>query len=144
MKDIFFTAPSNCIPKPNSKAFVLLKILAGRKEWARDELCDLIGGDFRAYLQQLTGKKYGHWLIQMTMKEFKDKRQAFYALDERHFSGNWELDMEARAIARKRYSERAYKISRAGRRNEAQKLKELQAALKEFAQKVEKKKPTQD
>lgn len=144
MKDIFFTAPSHCIPKSNSKAYLLLKLLSGRKEWARDELCGLVGGDFRAYLQQLTGVMFGHWNIETVLKEYQGKRQAFYSLDERHFSGDWQQDKQARTIARKRYAERAERISRAGSRNLESKVKELKAALAEYDELIAKKKPTQD
>lgn len=111
MDKLLFTAPDGALPEVNSPAYQLLSLLYGsnkKNKLARDFLCDELGGGFRAYLQQLMGEYYQHWLIHTEQGEYNGKKQAFYWLDERHFSWDWEQDKDARTIARKQYKDRSY------------------------------------
>lgn len=108
MDKLLFTAPDGALPETDSTAYKLLLALSKGDKHARDYLCNKLGGGFRAYLQQLTGGYYQHWLIHTEQGKYNGKRQAFYWLDEKHFSGDWELDKDARTIARKRYNDRSY------------------------------------
>tara|TARA_R110002094_G_scaffold54980_1_gene66080 strand:- start:93 stop:527 length:435 start_codon:yes stop_codon:yes gene_type:complete len=143
MDNLLFTAPDGSLPEQNSPAYELLIILADGNKYARDHLCNELGGGFRAYLQQLTGGYYQHWLIHSEQGEYDGKKQAFYWLDERHFSCDWEQDKDARTIARKQYKDRSYY----GSKNAVQRLKEAERekadADKEYQQRIESKKPTE-
>jgi hypothetical protein len=108
MDKLLFTAPDGALPEINSPAYELLTTLSDGKKHPRDHLCNELGGGFRAYLQQLTGEYYQHWLIHTEQREYNGKKQTFYWLDERHFSCDWELDKDARTIARKQYKDRSY------------------------------------
>jgi hypothetical protein len=144
MDKLMFTSPEGAIPEINSPAYEILMILSGGSKHSRDHLCSLLGGGFRAYLQQLTGGYYQHWLIYSEQGEYDGKKQAFYCLDERHFSCDWELDKDARTIARKQYKDRSYY----GSKNAVQRLKEAERekadADKEYRLRIEIKKPTKD
>lgn len=143
MNNILATAPHGALPDTNSLAYSLLCILSDRQKHSRDELCDLLGGGFRAYLQQLMGGYYQNWLIHKESGEANGRKQAFYWLDERHYSGDWEADKDARAIARKQYNDRSYY----GCKNAVQKLQQAEQekakADKEYQERIEKKKPTE-
>lgn len=144
MDKILFTAPDGALPEENSPAFELLSLLSDSNKHARDSLCCELGGGFRAYLQQLMGEYYQHWLINTEQNEHKGKKQTFYWLDQRHFSCDWEQDKDARTIARKRYKDRSYY----GTRNAVKRLgraeQEKAEADKEFQQRIESKKTARD
>lgn len=108
MNRLIFAVPNDAIPVNGSSAFELLKILSDGKKHPRDSLCQSLGGGFRGYLQQLTGSKYQYWLIHCSKGTFNERRQAFYWLDSRHFLSDWEIDKDARVIARKKYKDRSY------------------------------------
>ena len=139
-----FTSPDGAIPEFDSPAYELLKTFSDGAKHSRDHLCSLLGGGFRAYLQQLSGGYYQHWLIHSEQSEFNGRKQNFYWLDERHFSCDWELDKDARTIARKQYKDRSYY----GSKNAVQRLKEAEKekadADKEYQLRIESKKPTKD
>jgi hypothetical protein len=143
MDNLLFTAPDGALPEQNSPAYELLIILADGNKHARDNLCNELGGGFRSYLQQLTGGYYQHWLIHSEQGECEDRKQAFYWLDESHLSCDWELDKDARTIARKQYKDRSYY----GSKNAAKRLQiaeqEKAEADKEYQQRIESKKPTE-
>ena len=63
MENLLFTAADGALPEITSPAYELLSILDDGNKHARDRLCTELGGGFRAYLQQLTGEYYQHWLI---------------------------------------------------------------------------------
>ena len=63
MDSLLFTAPNGTLPELSSPDYEFLSILSDRNKHARDHLCNELGGGFRAYLQQLTGEYYQHWLI---------------------------------------------------------------------------------
>jgi hypothetical protein len=144
MDNLLFTAPDCAIPEVNSTAYLLLKSLYENGKSPRDDLCNELGGGFRAYIQQLMGEYYQHWLIHSEQGEFNGKKQAFYWLDETHFSCDWELDKDARTIARKQYKDRSYY----GSKNAVQRLKEAERekadADIEYLLRIESKKPTKD
>jgi hypothetical protein len=122
MNKLMFTAPYGAIPKVNSPVYEFLMILSGGAKHSRDHLCNKLGGGFRSYLQQLSGGYYQHWLIHTEQCEYKNKKQAFYWLDERHFSCDRELDKDARTIAKKQYKDRSYY----GSKNVVKRLKEAE------------------
>ena len=84
MDNLLLTAPDGALPEINNPAYELLLILSNGNKHARDQLCNELGGGFRAYLQQLMGGNYQHWLIHTEQGEYDGKKQAFYWLDERH------------------------------------------------------------
>ncbi|MDA8621368.1 hypothetical protein N9L48_01870 [Psychrosphaera sp.] len=141
MDKLLITAPQNTIPPSDSKPYKLLKLFSMGKHLARDELNKIIGGEVRIYLQDLWGDKYGYWLIHKEMKEFKGKKQAHYSLDERHFSGDWELDKDARAIARRRYADRSLNDSKSGLKRIELAIIEKEKADELFRQRFEGKEP---
>jgi hypothetical protein len=143
MDNILFTAPDGALPESNSPAYTLLQIFSDGNKYARDHLCSELGGGFRAYLQQLTGGYYQHWLIHSEKREFKGRKQSFYWLDERHFSCDWEADKDARTIARKQYKDRSYYGSKSAVKRFEQAAKEKADADKEYKQRIEAKKPTE-
>ncbi len=147
MKNILFTAPDGALPEVSSPAYELLSLLYGSDEinkLPRDFLCSELGGGFRAYLQQLMGEHYQHWLIHTKQETYNNKKQTFYWLDERHFSCNWEQDKDARTIARKQYKDRSYYgTKRAVERLERAKSEKADAD-KEYQQRIKSKKPTKD
>ena len=139
-----FTSSDGGLPEVNSPAYEFLMILSDGSKHFRDYLCNELGGGFRSYLQQLTGGYYQHWLIYTEQGEYNNKKQAFYWLDERHFSCDWELYKDARTIARKQYKDRSYY----GSKNAVQRLKEAERekadADKEYRLRIESKNPTKD
>jgi hypothetical protein len=143
MDKLLFTAPDGAIPEVNSTAYLLLKSLYENGKSPRDYLCNELGGGFRAYLQQLMGEYYQHWLIHSEQGEYNGKKQAFYWLDERHFSCDWEQDKDARTVARKQYKDRSY----FGSKNAVMRLQKAEQekaeADKAYQQRIESKKPTE-
>lgn len=139
-----FTSSDGGLPEVNSPAYEFLMILSDGSKHFRDYLCNELGDGFRSYLQQLTGGYYQHWLIYTEQGEYNNKKQAFYWLDERHFSCDWELYKDARTIARKQYKDRSYY----GSKNAVQRLKEAERekadADKEYRLRIESKNPTKD
>jgi hypothetical protein len=144
MNNLIFTAPDGALPETNSPAYDLLLILSDGNKHARDYLCNELGGGFRANLQQLMSGYYQHWLIHSEQGEYEGKKQAYYWLDERHFSYDWEQDKDARTIARKQYKDRSYYGSRNAVKRLKQAEKEKAEADKEYEQRIESKKPTED
>jgi hypothetical protein len=144
MDNLIFTAPDGALPETNSPAYDLLLILSDGNKHARDYLCNELGGGFRANLQQLMSGYYQHWLIHSEQGEYEGKKQAYYWLDERHFSYDWEQDKDARTIARKQYKDRSYYGSRNAVKRLKQAEKEKAEADKEYEQRIESKKPTED
>jgi hypothetical protein len=144
MNNLIFTAPDGALPETNSPAYDLLLILSDGNKHARDYLCNELGGGFRANLQQLMSGYYQHWLIHSEQGEYEGKKQAYYWLDERHFSYNWEQDKDARTIARKQYKDRSYYGSRNAVKRLKQAEKEKAEADKEYEKRIESKKPTED
>lgn len=144
MDNLLFTAPDGALPELNSPAFELLNILADGDKHARDHLCNELGGGFRAYLQQLTGGYYEHWLIHSEQGEFENKKQAFYWLDASHLSCDWELDKDARTIARKQYKDRSYYGSKNAVKRLQQAEREKAEADREYQQRIKSKKPTEN
>lgn len=143
MENIIFTAPEGALPDVNSPAYLLLKSFSDKNKHSRDELCQALGGGFRAYLQQLMGGYYQHWLIHKENGQVSDRKQAFYWLDERHYSCDWEADKDARTIARKQYKDRSYYGCKNAVENLQQKKKEKEEADKAYKERIEKKKPTE-
>jgi hypothetical protein len=144
MNNLIFTAPDGALPETNSPAYDLLLILSDGNKHARDYLCNELGGGFRANLQQLMSGYYQHWLIHSEQGEYEGKKQAYYWLDERHFSYDWEQDKDARTIARKQYKDRSYYGSRNAVKRLKQAEKEKAEADKEYEKRIESKKPTED
>lgn len=144
MDKLMFTSPDGALPEVNSPAYRLLLTLSDGKKHARDNLCSELGGAFRAYLQQLTGEYYQHWLIHSEQNEYSGKKQAYYWLDERHFYCDWELDQDARTIARKQYKDRSYYGTRNAVKRLEQAKQEKAEADMEYHQRIENKKPTMD
>lgn len=144
MNIILSTAPDGAIPEQHSPAYRLLCLLAESVIKPRDELCNELGGGFRAYLQQLTGGYYQHWLIHSEQREYNGQLQSHYWLDERHYSGDWEADKDARTIARKRYNDRSYYGSKGAAKRLEQAKKEKAEADREYNQRIESKKPSKD
>jgi len=144
MDNLLFTAPVGALPQTSSPVYELLLILSDGSKQARDKLCNELGGGFRSYLQQLTGECYQHWLIHTEQGEFKKKKQTYYWLDERHFSCDWEEDKDARTIARKQYKDRAYYGTKNAVKRFEQAKQEKAEADKEYEQRIESKKPSQD
>lgn len=144
MDKLMFTAPDGALPKMNRPVYEFLMILSGGAKHSRDHLCNELGGGFRSYLQQLSGEYYQHWLIHTEQGEYKNKKQAFYWLDERHFSHDWELDKDVRTIARKQYKDRSHY----GSKNAIKRLKEAEREKEdddeEYRLRIEIKKPTKD
>jgi hypothetical protein len=144
MNNLIFTAPDGALPETNSPAYDLLLILSDGNKHARDYLCNELGGGFRANLQQLMSGYYQHWLIHSEQGEYEGKKQAYYWLDERHFSYDWEQDKDARTIARKQYKDRSYYGSKNAVKRLKQAEQEKAEADKEYEQRIESKKPTED
>ena len=144
MNNLIFTAPDGALPETNSPAYDLLLILSDGNKHARDYLCNELGGGFRANLQQLMSGYYQHWLIHSEQSEYEGKKQAYYWLDERHFSYDWEQDKDARTIARKQYKDRSYYGSKNAVKRLKQAEQEKAEADKEYEQRIESKKPTED
>ena len=138
-----FTSPDGALPEVNSPAYEFLMILSDASKHSRDYLCSELGGGFRSYLQQLTGGYHQHWLIHSEQGEYNGKKQAFYWLDERHFSCDWEQDKDARTVARKQYKDRSY----FGSKNAVMRLQKAEQekaeADKAYQQRIESKKPTE-
>lgn len=134
MERLIFSAPEGAIPDTTSEAYRLLAILADGEEHPRDELGIQLGAGFRSYLQQLMGEYYQFWLIHAETKKYKGKKQAYYQLDERHFSCDWEQDKVARTIARKRYKERSLKQAESGLRRYQKAIEEKAEADSDFNQ----------
>jgi hypothetical protein len=143
MDNLLFSAPDGALPEQNSPAYELLIILGDGNKHARDHLCGELGGGFRAYLQQLTGGYYQHWFIHSEQGEFNNKKQAFYWLDESHLSCDWELDKDARIIARKQYKDRSYYGSKSAVMRLKKAEQEKVEADKEYQNRIENKKPTE-
>jgi hypothetical protein len=137
MERLIFSAPEGAIPDISSVAYHLLTILVDGKEHPRDELCQELGGGFRAYLQQLGGEYYQHWLINSETKEYKGRKQAHYQLDERHFICCWEQDKDARTIARKRYKDRSLKQAKDGLKRYEQASAEKREADQDYIERFE-------
>ena len=144
MENLLFTATDGALPEITSPAYELLSILDDGNKHARDRLCTELGGGFRAYLQQLTGEYYQHWLIHTEQGEYNGKKQTFYWLDDRHFSCDWEQDKDARTIARKQYKDRSYYGTKSAVKRLEQAKQEKAEADKEYQQRIASKKPTQD
>ena len=144
MNNLIFTAPDGALPETNSPAYDLLLILSDGNKHPRDYLCNELGGGFRANLQQLMSGYYQHWLIHSEQGEYEGKKQAYYWLDERHFSYDWEQDKDARTIARKQYKDRSYYGSKNAVKRLKQAEQEKAEADKEYEQRIESKKPTED
>jgi hypothetical protein len=142
MNNLIFTAPDGALPETNSPAYDLLLILSDGNKHARDYLCNELGGGFRANLQQLMSEYYQHWLIHSEQGEYEGKKQAYYWLDDRHFSYDWEQDKDARTIARKQYKDRSYYGSKNAVKRLKQAEQEKAEADKEYEQRIESKKPT--
>ena len=141
MSNLSFTAPAGALPETASPAYELLLILADGNQHARDELCTELGGGVRAYLQQLTGEYYQHWLIHTEQGEFQGRKQTYYKLDKRHFSCDWEQDKDARTIARKQYKDRSYHGTKNAVKRLEQAKQEKAEADEEYKQRIKGKKP---
>lgn len=87
-------APQQMIPRVETQAYDLLMLLAERESVSEYELMLKFGGRQRSPLQYLSGDKYGYWLIHA----IKDEKGVITArkLDDRHKSGIWSLDQQAR------------------------------------------------
>jgi len=144
MEKIIFTAPEGAMPEVNSNAYLLLKVFSDKQSHPRDELCKLLGGGIRSDLQKLMNNDYRYWLIHTEMDYFKGRKQAFYRLDERHYSCDWEADKDARTIARKQYKDRSYNGCKNAVENFQQKKEEKEDADKAYKERIESKKPTKN
>lgn len=91
------TAPAHTIPKPNTKAYRILRVLVDGPV-SEDELLQIAGKHYRSPLQQLMNEKHG-WLF---IHEDTDEKGVIVSrfLDSRHLSGDWTLDAQARAERR--------------------------------------------
>ena len=110
MKNLLLSSPVDSIPPHGKQAYKLLSLFSTGRSFYRDELYDLIGGDVRAALGELSGKKYNYWLIDSHKGTYRDKLQKCYWLNERHLMGCWSSDKDARAIARKKNRDRSYHL----------------------------------
>lgn len=124
---LLLTSPTQCMPKPNTKAYLLLKAIANKDRHSRDELQQLVGGALRGHLQWLAKHR---WLIHTY--EPQKGFQAEYWLDERHMSECWEADDQARREARLRYAKRSLDKAAEGIERHEKAREEYQQALDEF------------
>ena len=102
MDKILLTVPLEFIPPPNTIAYRFLELLADGQSHAKAEILAALEDDPRSARQALTSATYGYWLIH----NVGDKK-GIYQIDERHLSGNLELDKDARAIAAKQLKDRS-------------------------------------
>lgn len=114
MELITLTAPAAAMPEATEPAYRLLSLLADMEAHPRDELCQQLGGGVRAYLQQLQGERFAHWLVHAERGFYGGMNQSFYRLDERHCSGDANDDADARIIARRKYAWRSYRQAENG------------------------------
>ena len=140
MDKILLTAPPSLIPPAYTQAYRVLSLFKPDKPLIKMVLTTAIGDDPRSALQSLTGPKYGYWLIHNI-----GEKKGVYMLDKRHFSGDKELDTDARTEARKRLCDRSRnqcekELRRYERAIQAQ--KEARLAFQKRFDFEDKKKPT--
>ena len=103
MDKILLTAPMEFIPPPNTLAYKFLLLLSDGMSHKKIEALAALEDDPRSARQALTSETYGYWLIH----NLGDKK-GIYQLDERHLSGDIELDKDRSKKQcekeRKRYS----------------------------------------
>ena len=140
MDKLLLTAPNHCIPPQNTMAYRLLSLLADGKKHPKLEILFALGDDPRSARQALTSETYGHWLIHNL-----GVKKGIYQLDERHLSGDSQLDEDARAIARKQLKDRSKQQCERERKRYPKALKEQALALSIYQQRFDftlKEKPT--
>ncbi|WP_282177277.1 hypothetical protein [Vibrio nereis] len=116
--------PENAIPPVGTEERKMLELYLSGEAVSEQRLCDEFGRNYRVPLQYLRGDKYRYWHF-ISLKE-KRVIEARY-LDERHLSGDNELDALARA-------ERKWQLKRDSK-NEAKRGNiRLKRALKEYAE----------
>jgi hypothetical protein len=103
MDKILATAPLYFIPQENTNAYRFLFLISDGKPHAKSEILFSLGDDPRSARQALTCEAGGNWLIHNI-----GDGKAVYQLDERHLSGDRDLDMEARVVAQRQLKDRSY------------------------------------
>lgn len=121
----FQGVPSECIPRQDCKAYILLNLLADSDVIPERDILNLIGSNYRSPLQQLEGDRYGHWLI----IRCEHKGQKAFALDPRHKSGDPEQDRQVRETRRLTLKKTSLKQATRETERVPRAEKELQEAL---------------
>jgi len=129
MDKILLTTPIEFIPPTNTIAYKFLTLLADGKPHTKAEIIEALDDDPRSARQALTSETYGYWLIH----NLGDKK-GIYQLDERHLSGDPELDRDARTIALKQLKDRSKKQCERERKRYSRAIKEQVEAYTMYQQ----------
>lgn len=129
MSILLFTAPNEAIPQMGTNARQYLNLLA-LGEVKESEAMLLFNSNQRSPIQDLGGDRYCNWLI----KPIVNEQGVIVArkLDERHFSGDKQLDSDARIERKRILKERSHKQAKQGRIRESKALQERTEAQREF------------
>ncbi|RHW76803.1 hypothetical protein [Colwellia sp. RSH04] len=129
MSILLFIAPNEAIPPLGTNARKYLDLLA-LGEVKESEAMLLFNGNQRSPIQDLGADRYCNWLI----KPIENEQGVIVArkLDERHFSGDKQLDADARTERKRILKDRSHKQAKQGRIREPKAFKELTEAQREF------------
>ena len=94
--------PGYYFPRVNTQAHKALRLLADGRLHSKQEFLQLLSDDPRSALQSLRGETHNYWLIHNS-----GDTKGIYQLDDRHLSGNRNLDQLARNQAAMMYWERS-------------------------------------
>jgi len=129
MSILLFTAPNEAIPPSGTNARQYLDLLALGEVKESDAML-LFNGNQRSPIQDLGCDRYCNWFIRPI--ENKDSVIDSRKLDERHFSGDKQLDADARAERKRILKDRSHKQAKQGRIREPKAFQELTEAQREF------------
>jgi hypothetical protein len=129
MNILLFTAPNEAIPPLGTNARQYLDLLALGEVKESDAML-LFNGNQRSPIQDLGGDRYCNWLI----RPIENEQRVIIArkLDERHFSGDKQLDTDARKERKRTLKESSHKQAKQGRIREKKAFQEREEAQKEF------------
>lgn len=129
MSILLFTAPNEAIPLLGTQARKYLDLLA-RGIVKEDNAMLLFNGNQRSPIQDLGSDNLCNWLIHPIENE--EGRIIARKLDSRHFSGDKQLDNDARKERKRILKERSHKQAKQGRIREPKAFQELSEAQKEY------------
>jgi len=129
MSILLFTAPNEAIPPLGTNARQYLDLLALGEVKENDAMV-LFNGNQRSPIQDLGGDRYCNWFI----RPIENEQGVIIArkLNERHFSGDKQLDADARKERKRTLKECSHKQAKQGRIREKKAFQERAEAQKEF------------
>jgi hypothetical protein len=129
---IFKFAPEKALPQTNTKAYVLLQLLACGCPCIRNDLIKhpKLGEAMRSALQNLKGDRLSNWNIHSV--PMPDGNPSALQLDPRHLSCDPLQDAAARRERRQQYKKESHLEAKKGRIREPKAFREMSKAEKDY------------